>query len=112
MTELERPLDLEALLADALRPIDPPESLVSRVESTLATITEQAAAELESWAEELTDTELNSLRDPRNWVRPVVAVTAGTVAGGALVLVGLRSRRHRSGLRARADEVLRLIRPD
>jgi hypothetical protein len=112
MGEAARPVDLEALLADALRPIEPPESLSSRLTATLASITEQAAAELESWAEELSETELASLRDPRNWVRPVVAVAAGTAAGGALVVFELRRRRRESGgLRARADEVLRSLRP-
>jgi hypothetical protein len=111
MTEPGRSLDLEALLTDALRPIEPPESLAGRITSTLTSITEQAAAELESWAEELTDTELASLRDPRNWVRPVVAVAAGTAAGGALVVFELRRRRQPTGLRARADEVLRAVRP-
>src|SRR5437899_9653319 len=103
MTDPARPLDLEALLSDALRPIDPPESLSSRLEATLATITEQAAAELSSWAEELGETELSSLRDPRNWVRPVVATAAGAAAGGALLLFEMRRRRHPTGLRARAD---------
>jgi len=70
-------MDLEALLADALRPIEPPEDLVGRVETTLSAITEQAAAALGSWAEELTDSELESRRDPRNWVRPVAAVAVG-----------------------------------
>jgi len=73
---------LEALLSDALRPIEPPEDLASRVETTLSAITEQAAAELSSWADELSESELESLRDPRNWVRPVAAVAAGTLAGG------------------------------
>jgi hypothetical protein len=111
MTEPERHLDLEALLADALRPIEPPERLSARFESTLSAITEQAAAELSSWAEELEDTELESLRDPRNWVRPVVAVAAGSVAGGALVLVGMRRRRRPAGVRAAAENVLRSVRP-
>jgi hypothetical protein len=111
MSEAARPVDLEALLADALRPIEPPESLGGRLESTLTSITEQAAAELSSWAEELSETELASLRDPRNWVRPVVAVAAGTAAGGALVLFEMRRRRQAGGLRARADEALRSIRP-
>ena len=71
-----RPLDLEALLNDALRPVEPPESLSERIETTLTTITEQAAAHLSSWADELSATELASLRDPRNWVRPVVAGVA------------------------------------
>src|ERR671934_2313747 len=97
MSRPGRALDLEALLSDALRPIEPPESLAERLESTLTSITRQAAAELESWAEELSDTELASLRDPRNWVRPVVAVAAGTAAGGALLLVELRRRRTGAG---------------
>ena len=113
MTDEARTLDLEALLADALRPIEPPESLAGRLEATLASITEQAAAELSSWAEELSETELAALRDPRNWVRPVVAVAAGTAAGGALLLVELRRRRHETGRARRlADEVIRAVRPD
>jgi hypothetical protein len=103
-------LHLEALLSDALRPIEPPEDLASRVESTLTAITEQAAAQLSSWAEELSEGELQALRDPRNWVRPVAAVAVGTVAGGALVLVGMRRRRRPAGLRATAENVLRQVR--
>jgi hypothetical protein len=111
MTEEAR-LDLEQLLADALRPIEPPDDLASRVESTLTAITEQAAAELSSWAEELSEGELDALRDPRNWVRPVAAVAAGTVAGGALVVVGMRRRRRPGGLRATAESVLKQVLPD
>ena len=110
MSEDTGQLHLEALLSDALRPIEPPEDLASRVESTLTTITEQAAAELSSWAEELSEGELQALRDPRNWVRPVAAVAVGTVAGGALVLVGMRRRRRPTGLRATAENVLRQVR--
>ena len=112
MTEAAGHLDLEALLTDALRPIDPPEDLRGRVENTLAAITEQAAAQLASWAEELSEGELAALRDPRNWVRPVAAVAAGTVAGGALVVLGMRrNRRKPTGLRAAAEDALRSIRP-
>ncbi len=112
MSEDARALDLEALLADALRPIEPPESLASRLETTLASITEQAAAELSSWAEELSETELSALRDPRNWVRPVVAAAAGTAAGGALLVVQMRRRRQESGRARRlADELIRAVRP-
>jgi hypothetical protein len=107
----ERQAQFEALLSDALRPIEPPEDLATRVETTLTTITEQAAAELSSWAEELSESELESLRDPRNWVRPVAAVAAGTLAGGALVVVGMRRRRRPTGLRATAENVLRSVRP-
>ncbi len=41
---------------------------------------------------ELTESELESLRDPRNWIRPVTALAAGGVATGALILVGFRRR--------------------
>ncbi len=112
MSEQTEHLQLEELLSDALRPIEPPESLAGRVETTLTAITEQAAAELSSWAEELSDSELDALRDPRNWVRPVAAVAVGTVAGGALVLVGMRRRRRPTGLRATAESVLKTVRPD
>ena len=99
-------MDLEALLADALRPIEPPEDLASRVETTLSAITEQAAAALGTWAEELSESELQSLRDPRNWVRPVAAVAVGGAAAGALVVVGARRRRKPTGLRANASRVI------
>jgi hypothetical protein len=95
--------DVEQLLSDALRPIEPPQRLASRVEDTLAAVTQAAAEELSDWAEELSESELRALRDPRNWVRPVVAVGAGGVATGALVLLELRRRSGRqgeSGLRA------------
>ncbi|HEX5609168.1 MAG TPA: hypothetical protein VFX45_03650 [Solirubrobacterales bacterium] len=98
--------DVEALLTDALRPIEPPERLSSRVEDTLSAVTAAAAEELSEWAEELSESELRALRDPRNWVRPVVAVGAGSVATGALVLLELRRRSRQqsaSGLKALAD---------
>ncbi len=84
--------DVETLLRTALRPIEPPENLADRVESTLNAVTEAAAEELSAWAEELSDSELRSLRDPRNWVRPAAAIAAGGVAAGGLVLVELRRR--------------------
>lgn len=110
MTEPAQNLNLEALLADALRPVEPPESLSTRLETTLETITQQAAAELSSWADELEETELASLRDPRNWVRPVVATAAGALAGGALLVFEARRRRQPAGLRARADDLFRAAR--
>jgi hypothetical protein len=100
--------DVEALLSDALRPIDPPERLSARFEDTMAAITQAAAEELSDWAEELSESELRALRDPRNWVRPVVAVGAGGAATGALVLLELRRRgRQKSsgGLRSIASEL-------
>jgi hypothetical protein len=97
--------ELETLLADALRPIEPPEDLAGRVEETLSVVTEAAASELSDWADELSGSELAALRDPRNWVRPVVAVAAGGVAGTALVLLELRRRRGDSDAAARIRRV-------
>ncbi len=100
--------DFEAMLASALRPIDPPETLAHRFEETLSRVSETAATELSDWADELSESELESLRDPRNWVRPVVAVAAGGVATGALVLIEMR-RHRRSARGERALQSLRRI---
>jgi hypothetical protein len=99
--------DVESLLRSALRPIDPPESLAGRVEETLSAVTEAAAEELSAWAEELSESELRSLRDPRNWVRPAAAIAAGGIAAGGLVLVELRRRgsKQPSRLSGLADQV-------
>jgi hypothetical protein len=80
--------DFEALLREALTPVDPPADLVQRLELTLVNLTELAQDELESW-------ELSAMRDPRNWVRPVAAATVGVSAGTALVVLRVR-RRHRA----------------
>jgi hypothetical protein len=98
--------EVEQLLRSALRPIEPPEKLSGRVEDTLSAVTEAAAEELSAWAEELSESELRSLRDPRNWVRPAAAVAAGGVAGGALLLLELRRRRKPTrGLSGIAEQV-------
>ena len=99
--------DVENLLRSALRPIEPPENLTGRLEETLSAVTEAAAEELSAWAEELSESELRSLRDPRNWVRPAAAIAAGGVAAGGLVLVELRRRsgRRPSFLAGLADQV-------
>ena len=113
MSEQAQPsgIDLEALLADALHPIEPPERLGDRVESTLSKLTEAAASELSWWADEISETELQALRDPRNWVRPVAAAAVGGVAGTALVLMEVRRRRRSEGLRAVVGELRRSIDP-
>lgn len=92
MTSSGQPLDLERLLSAALRPVDPPARLSDRVEARLSAVTRAAAEDLNDWADELSEGELSALRDPRNWVRPVAAVTAGGVATGALILLELRRR--------------------
>jgi hypothetical protein len=97
MSEPRSSADVESLLRTALRPVDPPETLADRMEDTLSAVTTAAAEELSAWAEELEDSELASLRDPRNWVRPAAAIASGTVAGGALLVLGMRHRRRRPG---------------
>jgi hypothetical protein len=95
MNEPQNTEHVESLLRSALQPIDPPETLAGRMEDTLSAVTAAAAEELSAWAEELEESELASLRDPRNWVRPAAAIASGTVAGGALVVIGMRQRRRR-----------------
>jgi hypothetical protein len=106
----ESPRDVEGLLRSALRPIEPPENLSGRLEETLSAVTEAAAEELSAWAEELSDSELRSLRDPRNWVRPAAAIAAGGIAAGGLVVVELRRRSSKrpSRLSGLADQVSEL----
>jgi hypothetical protein len=80
--------ELERLLRTALVPIEPPERLSDRLERGLSELTQAAADELADW-------ELSSMRDPRNWGRPVAALVVGSVAGGALVLVRARQRQRK-----------------
>jgi hypothetical protein len=80
--------DFEALLREALSPVDPPADLAQRLEQTLVNLTELAQEELESW-------ELSAMRDPRNWARPAAAVVVGATAGSALVAIRVRSRHAR-----------------
>jgi hypothetical protein len=80
--------DFEALLREALSPVDPPADLAQRMEVTLINLTELAQEELEAW-------ELSAMRDPRNWVRPAAAALIGASAGTALVVLRVRAR-HRT----------------
>jgi len=85
MTEAASGSNFEGLLRQALAPVEPPEDLAQRLESTLTSLTELAAEELEAW-------ELSAMRDPRNWVRPAAAVVVGSTAGVALILLRARRR--------------------
>ena len=80
--------DFEALLRRALAPVEPPEELAERLETTLQSLTDLAAEELEGW-------ELKAMRDPRNWVRPVAAAAVGTAAGAGLVVLRVRAQSKR-----------------
>jgi hypothetical protein len=84
-------LNVEALLREALTPVEPPVRLSEQLESTLTVLAEAAQEELDGW-------ELVAMRDPRNWVRPVVAAGVTLTAGTALVALRVRARQHaRSG---------------
>jgi hypothetical protein len=79
-------VNVEALLIEALAPVEPPPALLSeQIEIRLATITGAAQDELEGW-------ELATMRDPRNWGRPVAAAVITATAGTALVALRVRSR--------------------
>jgi ferric-dicitrate binding protein FerR (iron transport regulator) len=95
--------DFEDIIRRALAPVEPPEDLPMRLESTLRSLTEMAVDELESW-------ELSAMRDPRNWVRPVAAIAVGTAAGAGLIVLGWRHqhRRQRS-MRLAAGEMRRIV---
>lgn len=93
---MTRAHDLEGLLARALAPVEPPADLADRLEERLVTMAGHAADELDAF-------QASAMRDPRNWVRPVVAASVATGAGSALVLLGVRrnARRRAAGLRGR-----------
>ena len=80
--------DIETLLKRALSPVEPPKELELRLETTLGSLVDMAAEELEAW-------ELSAMRDPRNWVRPVAAAAVGSTAAIGLVLVRTQRRRHK-----------------
>src|SRR5215208_4605905 len=92
--------DIESLLRRALSPVEPPKELEARLEGTLGSLVDMAAEELEAW-------ELSTMRDPRNWVRPVAAAAVGSTAAVGLVLVRTQRRRHKR--RKESDSSVDLI---
>jgi negative regulator of sigma E activity len=110
--------DVEALLRQALAPVEPPKDLARRLESHLADLHGQAADELERW-------ELAAIADPKQWpdIPRVAAAAAVTAAAGAgLVALRVRAQHRRrvdaasdplqlaeTTLRAVADETRRLL---
>ncbi len=103
-------IDVEALLRKAMGPIEPPERLGTRFEETLQTLSEMAADELESW-------ELAAMGNPRNWVRPAIAVAVGGAAGTGLAVLRWRQvSRQRRGVTGAtpidraAGEAVRVVR--
>ncbi len=88
MSSQPNPIDLEALLAKALKPVDPPEYLLGDLEERLNRISGIAADELDAW-------EAGAFHDPRTWVRPAAALAVGTAAAGAAAVLGVRRQRSR-----------------
>lgn len=84
---------VEELLRAALVPVEPPQGLTDRLERRLSAVAGSAA-------DELAETELAAMRDPRNWVRPAIAVLVGGVAGSALIVVRARQRQKRRRIAA------------
>jgi hypothetical protein len=97
--------DVERLLSRALAPVDPPPGLAQRMETTLQSLSDLAAEELEGW-------ELRAMRDPRNWVRPAAAVAVGTAAGAGLLILRMRHKRRKpTGAAERTLEEMRRLLP-
>ena len=92
--------DMETMLRRALSPVEPPKELEARLETTLGSLVDMAAEELEAW-------EMAAMRDPRNWVRPVAAAAIGSGAAVGLVLVRTQRRRHKR--RKEADSAVDLL---
>ena len=92
--------DMESMLRRALSPVEPPKELEARLETTLGSLVDMAAEELEAW-------EMAAMRDPRNWVRPVAAAAIGSGAAVGLVLVRTQRRRHKR--RKEADSAVDLL---
>jgi hypothetical protein len=98
----ERAIDIETMLRQALAPVEPPAELQQRLETTLGSLVEMAADELETW-------ELSTLSDPKNWPRlgrPAAAAVVGSAA--AVGLVVLRTQRQRHRRRAQSGNVAEL----
>jgi hypothetical protein len=90
---------IEALLRQALAPVEPPADLEWRLEERLSSLVDAAAGELETL-------DVAAMKDPRNWVRPVVAAVVGSGAAVGLVLV--RTRRNRQARRDASSNPLDL----
>ena len=82
MSSQPNPIDVEALLAQAFAPVDPPEHLVSDLEVRLNRISVLAADQIDAW-------------EAGAWVRPATALAVGTAAAGAAAVLGVRRQRSR-----------------
>jgi hypothetical protein len=104
----ERTIDIETMLRQALTPVEPPIELQQRLETTLGSLVEMAADELEAW-------ELSTLSDPKNWPRlgrPAAAAVVGSAAAVGLVVLRTQRQRHRRRAQSRnvAELAVRTLR--
>ncbi len=104
----ERTIDIETMLRQALAPVEPPAELQQRLETTLGSLVEMAADELETW-------ELSTLSDPKNWARlgrPAAAAVVGSAAAVGLVVLRTQRQRHRRRAQSRnvAELAVRTLR--
>lgn len=103
MSDSILPTDFEAMLRQALSPVEPPADFAVRFEQTLQNLTDIAADELDAW-------ELGAMRDPRNWHRVARPVAAGVIGGAAsAALVVIRVRAGRKKRRADAGDPLAYV---
>jgi hypothetical protein len=104
----DRAIDIETMLRQAFVPVEPPAELQRRLESTLGSLVEMAADELETW-------ELSTLSDPKNWARlgrPAAAAVVGSAATVGLVVLRTQRQRHRRRAQSRnvAELAVRTLR--
>src|SRR3954469_6284115 len=98
----ERAIDIETMLRQDWAPGGPPAELKARLETTLGSLVELGADELESW-------ELTTLRAPKTWARPGRPAAAPVVGSAASVgLIVLRTQRNRHRRRAQSSNVAEL----
>jgi hypothetical protein len=86
----EAGFDIEALLRNALAPVEPSATLSERLDTRLTELAHAAFDELADW-------ELEAMRDPRNWVPTATAIVIGGSAAAALVLVRAQRRSKKQG---------------
>ena len=95
----EGTFDIETMLRQALAPVEPPEELQVRLESTLGSLIEHGRRRAR-------DVGALDARRPKNWARlgrPALAAVVGS--GAAVGLVVLRTRRQRHRRRAQSANV-------
>ncbi len=97
--------DVEQLLRSALAPVEPSSGFNERLEARLEELDTRLSELTDAAADELADWEITSMRDPRNWGRPVAATAVVGLAGAGLI--ALRARQHSSRSKGTRDALER-----